>query len=86
MYIYESHLGRFFWTEEMLTYDETYCETCGDSDSFLGCANNKEEAWDLLKDMTDREMTPEDECYEEGANTGGYDRGYVEEFINSIPF
>lgn len=48
MYIYESHMGDLYATQEPLNDDELYCETCGDSDTYLGCANNKKEAKKLL--------------------------------------
>ena len=36
MYLYESHLGGLYTTEDIQSYDELYCETCGDYDC-LGC-------------------------------------------------
>lgn len=36
IYIYESHLGGLYISDEELSLDETYCETCGDCD-WLGC-------------------------------------------------
>ena len=33
MYIYEDHMGGLYATDEVLSYEETYCETCGDSDT-----------------------------------------------------
>ncbi len=35
MYIYESHMGGLFVSDEILDYKQTYCETCGDSDYLL---------------------------------------------------
>lgn len=32
MYLYESHLGGLYTMEDIRSYDELYCETCGDSD------------------------------------------------------
>ena len=52
-------------------YEETYCETCGDSDWFIGYADNRKEAWDLLKSETDID------------GSGGYDYEYVKEFIEA---
>lgn len=49
MYIYESCTGSLFVTEEALSYEESYCETCGDTASFIGVVNNKKEAYKLLK-------------------------------------
>ena len=53
MYIYEGHMGGLFVSDEILSYEETYCETCGDSDWLVGYADTREEAWALLKDDTD---------------------------------
>ena len=52
MYIYESHMGSLFVSDDILDYEQTYCETCGDSDFLLGYAETREEAWNLLKDNT----------------------------------
>lgn len=52
MYIYESHMGGLFVSDEVLSYEQTYCETCGDSDFLLVYAETREEAWELLKDNT----------------------------------
>ena len=53
MYIYESHMGGLFVSDEVLSYEQTYCETCGDSDYLIGYAETREEAWNLLKNDTD---------------------------------
>lgn len=52
MYIYESHMGGLFVSDEVLSYEQTYCETCGDSDYLIGYAETREEALELLKDNT----------------------------------
>lgn len=49
MYIYESHMGGVYTTDEMLDYEDTYCESCGDSDWCLGYAETKEDAYNILK-------------------------------------
>lgn len=48
LYIYLSHIGALFTSEEELDFDDRYCELCGDYDWFIGCANTKEEARNLL--------------------------------------
>lgn len=50
MYIYEGHMGGLFVSDEMLSYEECYCEQCGDSDWLIGEAETREEALELLKD------------------------------------
>lgn len=50
MYIYGSHLGGLYATDEERSKESLYCEMCGDWDWFYGQAETREEAWDLLKD------------------------------------
>ena len=52
-YIYESHMGGLYCSDEELDYESLYCDSCGDSDCEMGYANSLEEAWELLKDKTD---------------------------------
>lgn len=49
MYIYESHMGGLFVSDEVLDYEQIYCEQCGDYDHLIGYAETREEAWELLK-------------------------------------
>ncbi|MFR0074462.1 MAG: hypothetical protein ACLRVD_08895 [Blautia caecimuris] len=71
MYIYESHMGSLFVSDDILDYEQTYCETCGDSDFFIGYAETREEAWNLLKDDTNIN------------GSGGWDYDYVQEFLKN---
>lgn len=71
MYIYESHMGSLFVSNDILDYEQTYCEACGDSDFLLGYAETKEEAWNLLKDNTDIN------------SSGGWNYEYVQEFLKN---
>ena len=71
MYIYESHMGGLFVSDDELDYEQTYCETCGDSDFLLGYAETREEAWNLLKDDTDIN------------GSGGWNYDYVQEFLKN---
>ena len=70
MYIYEGHMGSLYVSTYYLDFEDLYCEQCGDSDCFIGCAETKKEAWDLLKNSTDIN------------GSGGWDYDYVQEFIN----
>lgn len=70
MYIYEGHMGSLFTTDELLSYEECYCETCGDSDWLIGEADTRKEAWELLKDEIDIN------------GSGGWNFEYVANFIN----
>ena len=45
MYYYIDHLyGRLYSSYEELTYDDLYCDECGDSDDELGYFETEEEA------------------------------------------
>lgn len=48
VYIYESHLGGLFAVNEPLTYEECYCEECGDSDWEIGDYNCFKEFYDSI--------------------------------------
>lgn len=71
MYIYESHMGGLFVFDDVLDYEQTYCETCRDSDWLIGYAETREEAWNLLKDDTDIN------------GSGGWNYDYVYEFLKN---
>ena len=43
MEVYESHLGGIYFSEDILDWDELYCDECGDSDTYLGHADTWEE-------------------------------------------
>ena len=51
MYIYESHLGGLYTSDEALDYDYLYCEECGDSDTEVGYFQDDdfEGIWDTIK-------------------------------------
>lgn len=71
MYIYQSHMGGLFVSDDILDYEQTYCEECGDSDFLLGYAETRGEAWNLLKDDTDIN------------GSGGWNYEYVQEFLKN---
>lgn len=70
MYIYQGHLGGLYTSDDILDYEDLYCEECGDSDWLVGYASTREEALNLLKDDTDID------------GSGGWDYNYVQELIN----
>lgn len=72
MYIYQSHMGGLYTSDEMLDDEMLYCEECGDSDSFIGYAETREEARKLLK--------------EEAVVAGEWDEDYIEEFLQNWIF
>lgn len=49
-YLYENHMGGMFYTYEERDYEDMYCETCGDSDWFMGTFETEEELKDLMGD------------------------------------
>lgn len=71
MYIYQSHMGGLYTSDDELDYEYTYCEICGDSDWLIGYAETREEAWDLLKDDTNVD------------GSGGWDYEYIQDFLRN---
>ena len=63
-------MGGLFASDRELSYEEFYCEICGDSDWLIGEADTREEAWELLKRDTNIN------------GSGGWDYDYVQEFLN----
>lgn len=51
-YVYESHLGGLYESDEQLDNNELYCEECGDSDWKLGYYEDLGDLWSLLKNET----------------------------------
>lgn len=70
MYIYENHLGGLYTADDLIDDEQLYCEECGDSDTLVGYAETREEAWGLLKD----------DCDIDGS--GGWDREYIQSFLD----
>lgn len=67
MFYYENHMGGWYSTDHELSYKETYCEECGDSDFLLGEYESDE---DFAKnssyyDYCSENPTPEEkyQCY-----------------------
>lgn len=48
-YFYESHMGGIYTTDEERDFDDLYCETCGDSDTYIGYAATKTQARKIIK-------------------------------------
>jgi hypothetical protein len=70
MYIYESHLGGFYASDEVIDPETLYCETCGDSDDLLG---EFETAEDFIKAIAHQGIDVDGE--------GGWNPNYIIEFI-----
>ena len=43
VYVYESHLGGLYTSDDYIPFDELYCEQCGDSDYEIGQFDTFEE-------------------------------------------
>lgn len=71
MYIYESHMGGLYVSDDDLSYEELHCEECGDTDTYVGYADTKEEAWKLLEPCTDID------------GSGGYSYEYIQKFLKN---
>ena len=69
MYIYENCMGDLYISDHELSYEESHCEQCGNSDWLIGYAMTGKEAWGLLKWDTDIN------------GSGGWNYDYVREFI-----
>lgn len=70
LYIYESHLGGFYYTDDEQDDESLYCEQCGDCDTYLDKA---EEAYDVAEILRVKV---------ELFDMGGYSMEYCTKFFN----
>lgn len=54
-YLYESHLGGIYVTNNERSNKELFCPACGDSDWLIGPFETIEDLWSLIKDDCDIE-------------------------------
>lgn len=54
IWIYESHMGGIYTSDEPLEWEDLYCETCNDSDTLIGTAETEAECERLVKDYFER--------------------------------
>ena len=47
-FLYESHLGKCYWSDNLIDPNDLYCEICGDSDVYLGEASTLDEVKALI--------------------------------------
>lgn len=71
LYIYESHLGGFYCTNEKQNIESLYCEQCGDYDNYLGKAEDAYDVAEILRSKV------------ELFGMGGYAMEYCTEFFNA---
>ena len=94
-YVYESHMGGIYLSDDYLSVEETYCDQCGDYDYLLGQGETLEELWNVLKehtalfDIRKCDNCPHREDYdycnencEEYAKSGGYTVSHVMEVLH----
>ena len=70
-YLYEGHLGRHFVTDAPLSFNDTYCDECGDYDSLVGNFSSVKEFWELIR------------CDCDTDGNGGYSLQYIYPFMLS---
>jgi len=75
MYIYESHLGGFYESDELYYDDSLYCEQCGDSDTYVGFATTRSQAIVVMKGY-----------FTSGEGYDQFYEDYIMEFVNSLNF
>ena len=73
MFIYAGHMGSLYATDYKQDFDDLYCETCGDYDTFVGEAHTKKEVLDLFDGEID-----------DGKGSGGWGREYFMEFLDEL--
>ena len=52
-YLYESHLGGLYTSDERLDHDRLRCKECCDYDWLIGTFETIEDFWNLIKDECD---------------------------------
>lgn len=52
-YLYIYHMGGLYTSDRYLDFDDLYCDSCGDTDEFIGTYYTLAEFWDLIKDECD---------------------------------
>lgn len=50
-YVYESHLGGYYATDDILDYEDTYCDSCGDSDQLVFSGTEDDLHEQFVKDV-----------------------------------
>ena len=93
-YLYESHMGGLYTSEEPLDYDYLYCEECCDSDHELGYFETAEEMWEVIQPENlecigcteyEADLSCEEGCERlKPYNIHGYDLAYCMEFLEGF--
>ncbi len=87
-YLYESHLGGLFWSNDRIDNENLYCEECGDYDEYLGEASNIEEAKALIDEVSHpfRNLPSEDLEDEEDREFCQYSDEHIKELLEEFDF
>ena len=95
MYLYENHMGGIYTSEEIIDYNDLYCEECGDSDRFIGKVEEDdsiEQVFDLVNDYCGIDLCEwadhnvDGECHGDCSNCAlyNYSGGYCKEAIMDL--
>lgn len=61
-YVYECHLsGDYYISDKELSYEERYCEQCGDSDRLMDSFDTEEEAENYIVSLNNGEFEDDEE-------------------------
>lgn len=72
MYLYKSHLDDLYWSEYEISFDELFCEICGDYDYMIEYFESTEE---VLKSLADNICINSNDC-------GNFDIEYILEVVD----
>lgn len=84
-YLYESHLGGLFWSDNKIDDEYLYCEECGDYDEYLGEASNIEEAKALI-DKVSNPYRDDEDADEEDKEFCQYTDEHIKELLEEFEF
>ena len=87
-YLYQSHLGGCYWSNDKIDNEDLYCEECGDYDEYLGEASNIEEAKALIDEVSHpfRNLPSEDLEDEEDRDFCQYSEEHIKELLEEFDF
>ena len=72
VYIYEHCMGGVFTSMEQLSYEETYCDICGDSSSIITCGSKStilQECCEMLIQKNNSLNEENDKLYDDMINS-----------------
>lgn len=84
-FLYSSHLGGLFWSDNKIDDKYLFCEECGDYDEYLGEANNTEEAKALI-DKVSHPYRNDEDADEEDREFCQYTDEHIKELLEEFEF